>query len=207
MYILTQTGPLEKREDNIYRVQDAALEKKYTEAGYLQRERTYKIMRGHSEYIIHCYEFRHSEDESEPVVIIPEFLVPGRPYPLEVYLYAIDLYSSNPEKGQRWTAAETRKHFGLKTFAHTTLGRALKSLVNGLNKIIGSETAEAQTDSSGSVDDSKRSLFPTAASTAAVRKRSAWFLGGVANQDGQLNIDAYYEIARKWFETHGRLLL
>jgi hypothetical protein len=42
-----------------------------------------------------------------------------------VYLYALALYGSAPEKGQRWAAEETRKKFGLATFAHTTLGRAL----------------------------------------------------------------------------------
>ena len=102
------------------------LEVLYRNAGYLRYERTYKIIYMHNDYLVVCPEFRSGEKGVEPIVIIPEFLIPGRPYQIEVYLFAIDIYSTFPEKGQRWAAKETRKRFKLKTFSHTTLGRALK---------------------------------------------------------------------------------
>jgi hypothetical protein len=52
-----------------------------------------------------------------------------------IYLYAIDIYSSNPDIGQRKAAEATRKQFGLIHFAHTTLGRALKAFAHNLEEI------------------------------------------------------------------------
>jgi len=134
MYIITQGAPLGYSEDKIYRVKSPAEEASYTAAGYQRHEREYKITCGHKEYIVICPEYRNDEKGSEPVVIIPDFLMPKRRYPVEVYLYAIDIYSSDNEKGQRKAAEETRKRFDLETFAHTTLGRALKALSDSMKK-------------------------------------------------------------------------
>jgi hypothetical protein len=147
MFILTRGGQLENSKNNIYRVEDAALEKHYRDAGYQRHERRYKIKESYKEYIVICLEYRNEAMRAEPVVILPEFLVPGRPYPVYVYLYAIDLYSGAPEKGQRWAAAETRERFGLTTFAHTTLGRALRAFVRGINALKPDKAAAEETSS------------------------------------------------------------
>ena len=134
MLILAQCLQLENSKDNICLVQVPELEKQYLDAGYQRCERSYKIKYQRKEYTVICLEFRDDKNSAEPIVIIPEFLIPGRSYPVFVYLYAIALYSGSPEKGQRWAAEETRKYFGLDTFAHTTLGRALKVFVRNIEE-------------------------------------------------------------------------
>ena len=62
------------------------------------------------------------------MVILPEYLLPRRRYPIQVYLYAINEYCDDGNKSQRKAAEKAIKLFGLATFAHTTLGRALKKL-------------------------------------------------------------------------------
>ena len=59
--------------------------------------------------------------------MLPWYLIPGRPYPLQVYQFACSYYSSNPEIGQRGAAKATREKFNLKTFSHSTVCRSFKS--------------------------------------------------------------------------------
>jgi len=62
------------------------------------------------------------------MVILPEYLLLRKRYPIQVYLYAINEYCNNGNKSQRKAARKAIKLFGLETFAHTTLGRTLKKL-------------------------------------------------------------------------------
>ena len=89
------------------------------------KERTYALQCGRAVYGIVCPEIQNGEIKT---LIIPAFLIPGRPYPIYVYIYAIVLYSSNPAMGQREAAEKTRKRFDLVTFSHSTLGRAMRKL-------------------------------------------------------------------------------
>jgi hypothetical protein len=57
----------------------------------------------------------------------PYFLLPRRPYPLYVYLYAIYLHC-RLEFTQSGAAKETRTNFGIDKFSHSTVSRALKRL-------------------------------------------------------------------------------
>ena len=61
------------------------------------------------------------------MIVIPWYLIPGRPYPIQVYLHACSLYSSKPEIGQRGAAEATRAKFELKTFSHSTVSRSFRS--------------------------------------------------------------------------------
>jgi hypothetical protein len=210
MYILTRGEPLEKSKDKIYRIQSPSLEKKYTDLGYKRHERIYKLTYMHSDYHVYCIEFRSDKKGLKPVLLMPEFLIFRRPYPLEVYLYAIDLYSSNPDKGQRWTAEKTRNRFGLATFAHTTVGRALKAFVRVLDELTPTSpsTNNEQTDEPDKQGVGSQPLFPTVTITAELRKRAGQFLRGVIAQSNRLvGAAASNKIAREWFNTHGRLLL
>ncbi|MBS3947892.1 MAG: hypothetical protein KGZ57_06275 [Dethiobacter sp.] len=228
MNILAQVLLIENSENNIYRLQALAsqaaeLKKHYLDAGYQERERSYKIKYQHKEYTVICPEFRDDKKGGEPIVIIPEFLVPGRPYPIYVYLYAIDLYSSAPEKGQRMAAEETRKYFGLTSFAHTTLGRALKAFVRNIAEGTNAseefcaktpddpgekgEDAEQKADSER-CDEAKKPGFPTVKSTEALRKRAAQFLRGILIRAAkQQAIATCLELVRRWFKEHQRFLL
>jgi hypothetical protein len=226
MNILAQALPIENSENNIYRVQAlepqvAELKKYYLDAGYQERERSYKIKYQHKEYTVICLEFRDDKKGGEPIMIIPEFLVPGRPYPIYVYLYAIDLYSGAPAAGQRWAAEETRKYFGLVSFAHTTLGRALKTFVRNIEetekasentcaKAAGDDEnkSESQKANTEQCDEAKRPGFPKVQSTEALRKRAAQFLRGMlAGVVKQQAIATCFELVRKWFKEHQRFLL
>jgi hypothetical protein len=224
MHILTHGLPLENSEgEKIYLVTSPSDENKYTDAGYQRHERIYKIISGHKDYTVICPEFRTGTTGSETVMISPDFLFPGRLYLAEVYLFAIDLYSNNPAKSQREAAEETRKRFDLQTFAHTTLGRVLKSLT-GILEAMAAETdsppAEQAEDKKGRhgsdadepdsdvPDKSGQRKFPTVRDTLALRLRAARFLrGGCRDTVKKMTVADYREIARKWFEAHQRFLL
>jgi len=213
MYIITQGAPLENSIDRIYTVQATALERGYIEAGYQRRERIFKLTYKHGGYIVICPEFRNGGKGAEPIVIIPEFLVPGRRYPVEVYLYAIDLYSREKGKGQRWAAAEARKRYGLEKaeFAHTTLGRALKKLSSRLEeigeaKIIGAH--ESGGKDAANAEGMRQHSFNTVRTTWELRERVTRFLCVKAVEEDLRSAEAVYRgIAREWFEKHRQLLL
>ena len=216
MYVIVpQSTALENSKEKIYFVRSPADEKACIDAGYRRHERIYKVTYQHSDYAVHCPEYRDDEKGVEPVVFIPGFLVPGRRYPLEVYLYAIDIYSSNPEKGQRGAAEETRKRFGLATFAHTTLGRALKAFANKVDPA-GSVGGQGTSGGAGGVRQSlgegatpkKNAGFPTVQATWQMRGRAARFLRrAVPQPEGRAIAAAYREMAREWFREHRRFLL
>ena len=222
MYILTRTGGLEKSEDKIFRVKADELDTEYRHAGYQRRERSYKIVYQYTEYIVICPEYRNDDLGGEPIVIIPEFLLPRRPYMAYVYLYAIDLYSAMPEKGQRWAAEATRKKFKLPTFAHTTLGRALKSFVRSTKEThkaceaqsgLAVESAgqpNAEAAENGGYDNGKAipACIPTAGTTKELRTAAAGVLGGrIAGASLEKIIEYTLEMAMSWFLEHRRLLL
>ena len=210
MYIITQVAPLEESKEKIYRVNSPADEEPYLEAGYRCGEREYKITSGHKEYIVICPEYRDDKKGGEPIVIIPGFLMPGRRYSVEVYLYAIDIYSSNLEKGQRKAAEETRKRFDLATFAHTTLGRALKALCGSLDEA-GEANADIEEGDAVMLDGSGSGGapgFPTPRSTRRLRDKAAQFLREAARRlEWHAAVAEYRKKAWDWFLEHQRLLL
>ena len=230
MFILTRADWLENCIDNIYRVQATDMEEQYSDAGYQRYERIYKLQYQYKEFTIICPEFRNAASGAEPIVMLPDFLVPKRPYPIYVYLYAIDLYSTNPDMGQREVAEATRERFGLESFAHTTLGRALKAFVHNVQAVEkpteaypsdapGSDRGEdecqdanaaraarEEEEEEDSQPDSQPS-FPTTRLTYALRKHVAKILGGKASQGIRQAITYCLELAGTWFKEYHRLLL
>jgi len=209
MFILSCSERFEKSEDKIFTVDADDLDGRYLDGGYQRHERSYSIIYEHSEYTVICPEYRNGEKGGEPIVVIPVFLIPGRPFMAEVYLYAIDLYSAAPDKGQRWAAEETRKRFNLKTFAHTTLGRALKSLAGKLAGVEAGTAVDAGCpDYEGLTEKPEQGRFPTVRKTKPSRERAARFLRGrVAHQDRNSAKAACHEIAREWFSAYRHFLL
>jgi len=203
MFILSYGVPLENCKDKDYRVIESEIEKKYRDAGYSISERRYKITE-RDDYSVICPEYRNKPSGLEPVVILPDFVVPGRRYPVYVYLYAIDLYSANPDKGQRWAAAATRRYFGLTTFAHTTLGRALKAFVRNTEDEAADEDAFAEGSTAA-----KAAEFPTAQATGLLRKKAArFFQGRLATAPVPQKAAAIgCKLARECFKRHRRFLL
>ena len=105
----------------------------YIDQGYHYRERVYKITIEHSDYEVTCAEIWKKGDK-EHTVIIPAFLAPLRKYKLEVYIFAVNLYSGDPDMSQRAAAEKTKEHFKLEKFSHTTIGRVMKKLSERLNE-------------------------------------------------------------------------
>jgi len=228
MYILTQSEQLEKSKNEIYLVEAPEIEKEYLTAGYKRYERTYKMTCHHKDYSVVCTVFRDNKKGSEPVVIIPEFHIPGRPYPVYIYLFAIDLYSSNPDMSQRKAAKTTRECFGLNEneFVHTTLGRALKAFVGNINEVLKppdscleEKTEEVRKkdtdhnnhdttfDGQGS-NRNNASTFPKVSSTTELRTRAAQVLGGkLIRTKVKQAIMTYHELVWEWFKKYKRLLL
>ena len=113
LQIITDKNRIEPSSEKVFRVLPPKQEQSLN-------ERTYRLMLGRFEYEIICLEI---EDDEARYLVVPEFMIPGRLYPIYVYIYGMVLYSSNPKIGQREAAEKTRKRFDLKTFSHTTLGR------------------------------------------------------------------------------------
>jgi ParB family chromosome partitioning protein len=125
------------------------------------------------------------------MLILPEYLLPGRPCPLEVYLFAINEYCGGRGVSQRHAAETARERFGLATFAHTTLGRALKKLCGVIGGIEaerppgdGAETEAARNDAGrGAAADGGGNAGKAAkgrhyeAGIAGRRREAAVFLG------------------------------
>lgn len=219
MTILTQPGRLDQNQDNTYQINEDALDQQYLSDDYQRRERIYELTYKHQIYTISCLEFRK---EGASVLILPEFFLLGRPYPTYVYLYAINHYIRNPNTSQRKSAEETKKYFGLTTFAHTTLGRALKCFVKKLpcetqdntaetmspaqdsNNTIGAHT---QTQDNHSVPQHPRA-FPTRDVTRQAREQAAGFFqkNGFPQPETSF-VEACHMLIAKHFQIYRRLLL
>lgn len=126
-YIIQQGVQIGNPKNKIIDVLTSDQINSYLKDGFRLKERMYKLTSGHSQYTVVCWEV-WKESGAEHSLILPEFLIPHRTYAVYVYAYAIALYSTDPGKSQRAVAEETRKKFNLQTFAHTTVGRAMREL-------------------------------------------------------------------------------
>ena len=150
-------------------------------------------------------------------MVVADFLSLHRKYPVQVYIYAINLYCSNPAMGLRAAAEATRKEYGLKCFSHSTICRTLQALEQSALKDAAAENpyvCASGTQPVGGGDAApdeaapKTPRFPSAADTAGRRMRVAKFLmemGGGAEAGGTACLCR--EIVRRWHDRHRRLLL
>ena len=136
------------------------------------------------------------------------------------------MYSIDTAGGQRKAAEATRKQFGLSSFAHTTLGRALKTFAHNIEEVektleksnrVGLKENEKEIEAQNviavenifqektSVD---RHSFPTRRSTEPLRYQASKLLSGKAIQVCREQfIKLCYELVRKWFREYQRFLL
>jgi len=169
LQIITDKSRIETSSDKVFRVPPPQQEQSLN-------GRTYRLMLGRSEYEIVCPEI---QDDGAEYLVVPEFLIPGRKYPIYVYLYAAVLYSSNPKMGQREAAEKTRKRFDLETFSHTTLGRAMKKM----EALIKTDENEPESNES---QQSGVGCFPSVELTAKRRGTVLSYLKEASGQDNQL---------------------
>ena len=183
---------------------------------------------------IACPVYRLSEQRD--VVIIPWYLILGRPYPLQVYQFACSYYINNPDVGQRGAAEATRLKFDLKTFSHTTVGRSFKSFEESheaiLEKRFGEEvkisgadgltiikatpkaadagTSDIKGNLRSGIDTTRNSKrrFPSTADTSERRKMLAAFLPKFCKDAKTIDIEAVgCRFVEDWHKKTRRLLL
>ena len=177
-------------------------------------QRAYKLQCGREAYEIHCPEV---QTENGRVLIVPTLIIPGMRYPVYVYIYAVTVYSANPEMGQREAAKLTKEYFGLETFSHTTLGRAMKkveALIADGAEGTGSESATQQREAR---------RFPSVEEMQERKKAVLSYIKEAAGKEGLALpepkppqprppytgafIDACHRISAYAYKKHGRLLL
>jgi len=172
------------------------LKKAHASARGRRRERIFAINYQDKTYYIHCIVLR-CKKTGELMLFIPEFIIPRRPFPVFVYLFAISLYCENPGMSQRKAAEATRKEFGLEKFSHTTVGRALKAFVSklGTKGVESGEAAEADGGEEGGGTDCRG--IPSKQATEERRRRALAALPkGLARKSRQLLIDICCRMAR-----------
>ena len=193
-YILSFESEIEKLTGNTVTVE---IPESFVDSqliGRLIRFRHYNLEYRHKTYTIICPEYMGFDDET--ILLLPDYFIPGRKYPISVYLYAINIYCTSPCISQREAARLTRDKFGLSKFSHTTLGRALISLELSL-----SEAPVKQ-------EETKVRRFPTVDDTASRRKFVARFLN---NFDKHIMTEAATSINRKlvmhWYGKRRLLII
>jgi len=174
IHILTDTRRIENTGSKEYKILPPLDEETCLTEELRIEERVYTQDCGQIDIAVKCLEIRDpKEARKDGYLIVPEFFVPGRPYAVYIYLYAILTYCLNPLMGQREAAKRTRERFGLETFSHTTLGRALKKLVKQITEK-GNE-AQNKTDPVSAAEVSARK-FPTVEDTKDKRAKAAAYL-------------------------------
>jgi len=191
-------------------------------------ERRHHIEYRRKNHDIVCPEYACPESGS--IIVIPDFLFLRRKYPAHVYIFAIDLYSSNPGMSQRAVAKATREKYALPTFSHSTLCRTFKALERSLADAGEAEAGDADAEvadaghggsgaastvsakeeagtAPGTQKEPKR-RFPTAADTAGRRKQVAAFIKRASGDSESAGIiEKSRSIVRYWHDKHRRLLI
>ena len=218
MYILSFSTPLEKIEDGIIYVtvpenfpEEA---RNIIESAVKHSFKRYRFEGKRAKYEVICQVF--TDSNGDKAILIPYYLIPGRKYPIYVYIYAIELYCSNPKISQRKAAEETKKRFNLEKFSHTTVGRAFKALEKSIAQETrpaqsGGAANPAQTECDGaqpSADAPQGRMFPSIRDTYARREKMAAFLKDMCEGDGAADIiEKCRRIVGKWYGKHRRLLI
>ena len=190
MYIITYSYALENQKDFLMQIEPPAEWQAFFEASDNIGYHNYQIKYYRRNHEVACPRYRFADGTE--VTVIPWFLIPGRPYPLQTYMYACGLYGSNPEIGQRGAAEATRAKYELETFSHSTVCRSFKSFEQAreraLERKFGEEIKAGGTEAPPLVGPATKAgggkagaphpagRFPSAADTAGRREGVARFL-------------------------------
>ena len=69
------------------------------------------------------------------ISLIPWFMLPGRPFPVFAYVYAVWHYNSSARKSMRLSAAAVGKIFGIASFNKSTVCRNIKAMEHILGNL------------------------------------------------------------------------
>jgi len=221
MYTITHSCDLENQKECEIKIKPPK-----EMANFFNTAKFVRYLRYHIEYIEYNYEVvcpEYITKDGASTVVIPWFLIPGRPYPIQIYLFALDLYSTNPDIGQRAVAKATRDRFKLKKFAHTTVGRSFKALEQSRQKALESRfgnelkassdetqipSSEAENNADNTQKKQENRQFPSVLEIAARRRAMAEFLQKFHNSIKKVGFKAAVQLFVKyWYRKTKRLLL
>jgi hypothetical protein len=222
MYSITYECSLENQKDYEIHVEPPSAMKKPLETAVCIRYYRYHIEYMEYKHEIVCpgYIFK----DGSYVIVIPWYLIPGRWYPIQIYLYACSLYSSDPTLGQRGAARKTREKFKLEKFSHSTVSRTFRALEEAqkqaLERRFGEEikprgdealslvnaAATAIRESNEAPQAAKR--IPPVEDTATRRKAVSVFLRRFLYDQKTGDVEAAgRQFVKPWHEKARRLLL
>ena len=124
------TGKTESTEFHVFsKDQEQAMVRNWRQLGFVvtyhSQQISYKHRRVAITYLQVC-----EPASGASISLIPWFMVPGRPFPVFVYIYAIWHYYSTGRKSLSVSAAVTGKLFGIKGFNKSTVSRNIKAMGN-----------------------------------------------------------------------------
>jgi hypothetical protein len=127
------TGITEASELRVFsEEQEQALTRLWTDAGFVIKYRRQQMEYMHHQVIIVCPQVTDPATGMS-ITMAPWFLVPGRPFPVFVYLYMIWHYHTTGQKSQQNSAAAAGKLFGISHLHKSTVCRSIKAMEHFLN--------------------------------------------------------------------------
>ena len=190
IHIVTDNSRIENKNIGIkiHKILTPKMEQIYQEELLTIREHENKLQCGLIDIEVRYPEIHDQESTAgDGYKIIPEYMIPGRPFPIYIYLYAITTYSFNPAMGQREAAKRTRERFQLKTFSHTTLGRAMKRLEEKV-KEYKDETQDTKRPTEDGEAESR--TFPSVNQIKARKEKVAAYIKKSSSEDSSLTQEA-----------------
>jgi len=109
---------------------DSRLLAAFKKMGFVATWRTKKLEFGHRTQDVPAYAVRNPTN-GRRATVYTGWSSAHRPYPAFVYIFAVVVYTLLDGASQRFAADLTKAAFGLATFDHSTLGRALKHFAKG----------------------------------------------------------------------------
>ena len=184
-------------------------------------KRRYQIEYKRKVYEVICPEYINKDGDR--AIVFPDFIGKRKKYPIHVYIFAIELYSSNPGMSQRAVAKATREKFDLPKFSHSTVCRTFKAMEVSIKEA--SEAAHcapqggdgeapaalANSESDAPAPDKqidRKRVFPSAADTAMRRAAMLAFIKSIA---GDYETAGAAELSRKivkyWYDKYKSLII
>jgi hypothetical protein len=124
------TGRTNNNEFRVFpKEREETLVKHWTQLGLITTYHIQKIDYMHHRVSITYLKIRNHET-GVSISILPWFMLPGRPFPVFIYIYAAWHYHSTNKKSLSQTTAATKKVFGLEGLDKSTVSRNIKAFEN-----------------------------------------------------------------------------
>jgi hypothetical protein len=124
------TGKTETTELHVFpKKMEQLMEKQWAGQGLITTRHSQQVDYMHIKVSITYLKVRNPENKNNmSISLLPWFLLPNRPYPVFLYIFAINHYYSTDKKSLSQTAAAAGKLFGVKGLNKSTVSRSIKAL-------------------------------------------------------------------------------